>query len=291
MEEERTDCLGLLRKTKPVLFTVLYLVLFFVIEIVASFGVLIYRVSTDIDYANRFLNALETVDMNSAESFTEYMMVYYELVPDILIVTGVLSIIPITIYFIIKKTNPFKKLSISKVWFLVILSFLLNIIVSALVECLPQWMLDDYSQSVVGYLDNLPLIPLFISVGIIGPITEEVFFRYLMMKRIKNKYVAIILPALAFGVAHGNIVQSSYATLLGLVFGYIYYKTQNLTTTSIMHITINSTSVLLPAILATAGASESIQFTNIPVMIIASVLVLLLAAHIVYAKINKKEIL
>ncbi len=291
MEEERTDCLELLRKTKPVLFTILYLVLFFVIEIVASFGVLIYRVSTDIDYANRFLNALETVDMSSTESFAEYMMVYYELVPDILIVTGVLSIIPITIYFIIKKTNPFKKLSISKVWFLVILSFLLNIIVSALVECLPQWMLDDYSQSVVGYLDNLPLIPLFISVGIIGPITEEVFFRYLMMKRIKNKYVAIILPALAFGVAHGNIVQSSYATLLGLVFGYIYYKTQNLTTTSIMHITINSTSVLLPAILATAGASESIQFTNIPVMIIALVLVLLLAAHIVYAKINKKEIL
>ena len=47
-----------------------------------------------------------------------------------------------------------------------------------------------------------------------------------------------------FGIAHMNPIQSTYAFLLGLILGYLYYKTGNLLNSILLHITINSTSVL-----------------------------------------------
>ena len=47
-----------------------------------------------------------------------------------------------------------------------------------------------------------------------------------------------------FGIAHMNPIQSTYAFILGLILGYIYYKTGNLLNSILLHLTINSTSVL-----------------------------------------------
>ncbi|MDP0880704.1 CPBP family intramembrane glutamic endopeptidase, partial [Klebsiella variicola] len=47
-----------------------------------------------------------------------------------------------------------------------------------------------------------------------------------------------------FGVSHGNLVQGTYAFVLGVIFGIVYLYTNNLWITILLHMGINSSSVL-----------------------------------------------
>lgn len=63
---------------------------------------------------------------------------------------------------------------------------------------------------------------MFLYVGIVGPVAEELLFRGFLLRSMQpyGKRFAILTSALLFGVFHGNIVQSPYAFLIGLVLGY-----------------------------------------------------------------------
>ena len=88
-----------------------------------------------------------------------------------------------------------------------------------------------------------------LSIGIIGPIVEEFIFREAilgwMLRGGVNKWVAITASAIVFGLIHANPAQIPFATVIGFIFGIIYYKTGNIVITSILHILNNSTAVLL----------------------------------------------
>ena len=88
---------------------------------------------------------------------------------------------------------------------------------------------------------NAPIWLIIILVVIIGPIVEELIFRKLMIDRLSRycDLVAIIVSAIAFGLFHGNLYQLFYATLLGLLLGYVYTKTGKLIYTVILHSLIN----------------------------------------------------
>ena len=82
-----------------------------------------------------------------------------------------------------------------------------------------------------------------IALVIIGPITEELLFREAiegeMLRRGASPWVAIIVSAIAFGIAHLNLAQGLYACPLAIIFGIIYYKTGNIVLTSLLHILNN----------------------------------------------------
>ena len=87
-----------------------------------------------------------------------------------------------------------------------------------------------------------------ISVGIVGPICEELVFRKLLIDRFSRfgNTFAVIVSGLMFGLFHVNLQQFFYAFALGVIFGYIYVKTRNIVYSSILHMIINSyTSVLV----------------------------------------------
>lgn len=98
---------------------------------------------------------------------------------------------------------------------------------------------NSMAMSVVGAL----------SIGLIGPIVEEFVFREAllgsMLKYGMNKWVAISASALVFGLIHANPAQIPFATMIGFIFGVIYYKTGNIVITSILHVLNNSVAVLM----------------------------------------------
>ena len=86
-----------------------------------------------------------------------------------------------------------------------------------------------------------------ISIAVLGPILEEVLFRgaiqgYLMRKY--NPTVGIVVAALVFGLIHMNPIQIFYAFCLGLVFGWMYYRTRSLMPVIIGHVLNNSLAVV-----------------------------------------------
>lgn len=112
-------------------------------------------------------------------------------------------------------------------------------------------------------ISSMPLwLTLSIAV-IIGPIIEELMFRKLMIDRLSrygNK-VAIIVSSVSFGLFHGNFYQFFYASLIGLVLGFIYAKTRNVLYTIAMHILVNffGSVAVIPVIEKTDELYEMIE--------------------------------
>lgn len=63
---------------------------------------------------------------------------------------------------------------------------------------------------------------MFLYAGVFAPVFEELIFRGFAMQTLKpyGKKFAILGSAILFGLFHGNLFQSPYALLVGLVFGY-----------------------------------------------------------------------
>lgn len=74
-------------------------------------------------------------------------------------------------------------------------------------------------ESASGGSDTLSMF-LYISLG--APIAEEILFRGLFLRTMKpyGKGFAIFTTAFLFGIFHGNLVQTPFAFLVGLILGY-----------------------------------------------------------------------
>ena len=83
-----------------------------------------------------------------------------------------------------------------------------------------------------------------LSIAIVVPILEEFLFRgaiegHLLRKGWSPKW-AILVSALIFGIIHGNPAQIPFAFLIGLLFGWLYYRTGSLVPGIVGHIINNS---------------------------------------------------
>lgn len=85
-------------------------------------------------------------------------------------------------------------------------------------------------------------------IAVLGPVLEELLFRGAITRILLNEYkpgLAILFSALIFGIFHINPAQVLSATLIGLVLGWMYYKTASLIPCILLHVLNNSLSVYL----------------------------------------------
>ena len=81
-------------------------------------------------------------------------------------------------------------------------------------------------------------IPYFIMIVIAAPLLEEIFFRGVILDGFLKNYKAlhaILVSAFIFALVHGNLVQGLNAFILGVLFGWIYWKTKSIIPTIILH--------------------------------------------------------
>lgn len=90
---------------------------------------------------------------------------------------------------------------------------------------------------------HFPLIITLICSGIIGPIYEEILFRYDLIRRMEmitsNKWVIIIVSSFVFGIVHINPVSIIYGTIVGFIYSYFYVNDKDFLKPIIVHIAGN----------------------------------------------------
>ncbi len=89
---------------------------------------------------------------------------------------------------------------------------------------------------------------MFVSSGIVGPLFEEILFRYIFYNRLKNKYSvnkSIILCTSIFALIHLSPIKMIYSFILGLFFAIVYEKKESIIAPIIIHIGANSIVLLL----------------------------------------------
>ena len=96
-----------------------------------------------------------------------------------------------------------------------------------------------------------PVWIVLISVSVFAPFFEEWLCRGIILRGLLKKMKpgwAIVISALIFGLIHMNLWQAIPAFIIGVVLGYVYYKTGSLKLTMLMHCVNNTLSVILSRI-------------------------------------------
>ncbi len=104
----------------------------------------------------------------------------------------------------------------------------------------------------------------FLMVAVAAPILEEMLFRGIILKYLLKKYApwtAILLTAVAFGIFHRNPWQFMYATTVGILLGYMYWKTDSLFYPILIHFVLNGTAFIATQFVdmeANEGVAEAV---------------------------------
>ena len=127
-------------------------------------------------------------------------------------------------------------------------------------------MLPDMPETLKKSLELLmdgPLWAALLSVSVFAPLFEEWLCRGLVLRGLMkhmNPTGAILVSAAFFAILHMNPWQAIPAFLLGILFGYVYYRTGSLKLTMLMHCVNNTFSLLLSKI---PGLEEIESFMDI----------------------------
>ena len=120
-------------------------------------------------------------------------------------------------------------------------------------------LMEDTSVGVFAIVSAL-------SIAVLAPINEEIVCRGVMLEcamramspgwnatdgaryravSARAFWIANTLQALAFGVLHMNLIQGSYAFVLGAVLGWVFWRTGTLRYPIILHFAMNASSYLV----------------------------------------------
>jgi membrane protease YdiL (CAAX protease family) len=87
-----------------------------------------------------------------------------------------------------------------------------------------------------------------IALAIVAPLTEEIIFRACIQGTLSksiNRWIAIAIQAIVFGLAHGAMASIIVATLLGVLMGWLYSTYKSILPSMLFHLAYNLTSVFL----------------------------------------------
>ena len=120
--------------------------------------------------------------------------------------------------------------------------------------------MDELLKETMSAVLDGPLWVSLLSMSIMAPLFEEWLCRGVVLRGLLNcsrldkevnrvrglhPALAIVISAFFFAAIHGNFWQGIAAFLIGLLMGYVYYRTGSLKLTMLMHCANNTLSVLL----------------------------------------------
>ena len=221
--------------------------------------------------------------INTAIIFTAYlfcMIVFSKLIPDQVVSTLVFNIVLIGLYILYNRYKgnelKFTKIdnkNIALVSGIFLTLFILSNNISAYILTHVQ---DTAFNSYANTLNSTNIILLIVSSVIISPIAEEIFFRGIIFKYLRNNFSFIfstIVSIAIFAFMHGTIIHIVPAVIFGTLFCEIYEYTKDIKYNIFFHILYN-------ILMMTIGASPFIY--NKYLIIICGILSLTLL--IMYGK-------
>ena len=233
-----------IRKPLHILAVILLIITFFVIiifPILSFFGV---------------FPSTQTVEVQEISESIRMLSELIKLIVQLCLIFGLLVIVPILWYILvnectIKEAFSRLKLRLERIDMAFLWGILAAIIIFIVIFVIEIVLIE------IGYqaedLSNIPDIrqlfswpTMFFIVGI-QPIAEEFFFRGFLFDKIEKfagGSIAIVLTAFLFGLAHmsyGKIFPVIMPILIGIILGYIVYRTKNLYSSIIAHVVFNIT--------------------------------------------------
>jgi len=90
-----------------------------------------------------------------------------------------------------------------------------------------EMVLSKFGKSVMKMLESVSgssdTFSMFLYAAVLAPVGEEILFRGYVLRSLRpyGKRFAVLGSAVLFGLFHGNLLQTPYAILVGLILGYV----------------------------------------------------------------------
>ena len=95
--------------------------------------------------------------------------------------------------------------------------------------------------------------------AIVPAVMEEALLRGIVLQTLRplGNGIAVTVSAALFGLMHGDMAQVPYATLMGLVLGFVFVYTDNLKITIVIHALANALAVVTGFMLQFSSAASA----------------------------------
>ena len=230
-----------------------YLSIVFLIQVSIS---LIGGIALGIYYIVKGISDSSNGTLAMEQNMNELVNIASKLTSLFLLISSIVTVLIFILTFKIRKKNykeelQFNKTKKNNIIIAVVLGFSGWLINSGILSILQEINLfKEQFQTMDNMLSPVMQGNIFIillTVGIVAPFTEEFIFRGVIYKTL-NKRISIkwsiIIQGILFGVFHMNLIQGTYAAFLGILFGYLTYKSKSIWPAIIMHITNNIIATL-----------------------------------------------
>lgn len=174
-----------------------------------------------------------------------------KMVPNILVSEAML-IVPTVFILLFSKDKLTEVFSIRKInwrtFFGVIAFTMASSPLVTLVNLVSQLFVDNTITTNSGQFLSLHPLLLVFFIGILAPVCEEAVFRGPILSGYKkegNRWKAIMVSALLFGLLHMNVNQASYAFVIGILLGFLLEATGSIFSTMLFHMLVNSTNAIM----------------------------------------------
>ena len=89
----------------------------------------------------------------------------------------------------------------------------------------------------------------YLVVGLLAPLAEEMVFRGAVLRSLlrwkENPWIGIVISAVLFAVIHMNPAQMPHAFLIGLLLGWLYYRTDSIVPGLVYHWVNNTVAYVM----------------------------------------------
>lgn len=211
------------------------------------------------------------------------------------------SLITIIFFSRMKWTTLSRSYLASKPW-----AALLWVVILSLGTIIPcEWLYEQMQINMPEHMEELFESVMrepwgYVAIGVLAPIAEEVVFRGAILRTLltmlngKWHWVAIILSAVIFGCAHGNLAQGIHAFVIGCILGWMYYRTGSILPGVVLHWVNNSVAYILYNLFPQMGDGKLIDFFHGNHQMLAggiffSLCILLPAIYQLYLRLKKAE--
>ena len=268
--EPRTIRFGLLRKL------LLYIALFLGAELVSMLVFGAFFLASGHSESQNFFDAV--IEYSETHS-TAVMLPVYGIVVAVLYIFNRLRGVSF-----LEKTALNKKIDVKTALLCVVMGFSANFWMSLILNLipLPQAWVQQYSESAAALATSNPIIDL-LTIVLIAPLVEEIFFRGAMMNTMLKSTIvpiAIIGQGLIFGAIHGSPLWMIYAAVFGCILGYVRILTGSLWSVILFHILFNAAPYAFTLFVGVAGDSIPLIYGTL----LASAALFLGSLYVVYRR-------
>lgn len=209
----------------------------------------------------------------------------------IILIGWIVTLLIIYIVMLLSKQNMIKmikldnKISLLHIGICIISAMGLNMAINGLISMSQITNLFPEYEEVISGIINHDFYLTLLCVGILIPISEEILYRGILLNKLRNGFtisIAIIIQGILFGISHMNFIQGIYAFIIGAFFGYIVIWTGSLLSSIIMHIVVNSMSVII------SNTNQlNMGYNNMLILTLVGIIISIISMRILY--LDRKE--